>query len=205
MRARVSLMAALAAAACLGTSVHAAPGARIADAAGDAITQQAGHDIVSVSITSTRAGTGPNAPVKDFTITLRTAGPVQLGLGTVFAVEATVEGCGTFEVRAYRGLIGAIWGPDMVGDSGSFGCVADPHLVWGPLYSVNPTMTLDHDTISWTVRGSGVPSFIKPGTAFKELHAYVAPAEPGGGNSAAHQNRAVSFDSTSSVTWKYGS
>ena len=205
MRARIALAAALAVAALSGHSAQALPGVAGADPVGDALSQQAGHDIVGFSISSTRAGKGKNAPVKDFTITLDTAGPAQAGIGTIYTVEGMVEGCGAFRVRLFRGLFGTIWGPELLAGTGSFACVADPHPVWGPSYNVSPTTKIDGNRISWTIRGSAIPRLVKVGTVFSDLHASVTLGEPASGKSTSNYERTASIDTTSSITWRYGS
>ncbi|HVE74322.1 MAG TPA: hypothetical protein VNA30_04420 [Mycobacteriales bacterium] len=152
---------------------HAAPTTvpQVKDAAGDAAAPRPGVDIVSVLYTTAGTGSGKKYVPKKFLVTMTLAGPVELGPGLTYEVEAATDRCGDVTFTYAPGTpYGAATNLNGWGDWG--GCLATDGTDHFELLAA----TAKGNTISWEF--SFQATDLKVGTVFSNFRARVDPANP---------------------------
>jgi hypothetical protein len=188
MRLRTALLpVALGALVLTGTSSTAAVGNDIVDAAGDAVTAQAGQDILGVDfhmtttdLVTTTVVKGKKKKVvtktpKDLVVTMTLAGPPAIDPGISYQIGAETD-CGHLFVYSYFSAVDA--GP---ADSFQFsGCGGeDPASTDGEAnFTVDAPAKVSGNTLTYTVSAKALPKEISMKSVFTELIAYTAVTEP---------------------------
>lgn len=163
------------------SSAAPAPKPQIVDPKGDSLGPDAGLDIVSgtfstkgtTSTTKVRGKKVTTYTPTDLVVAIQTAGPITKQAGTTLHVGADIEGCGDFALT---------YSPDTTigGDysSGFVSCLADPDdpADTSSVIAVSPKVA--GNVITWTIKLRTFGKAVGVGTAFNELEAYTAPAEP---------------------------
>jgi hypothetical protein len=200
VRSRIVLAGALAVAALVSSSAHAAKAPQITDPKGDALGAQANQDIVSVKLDTTRVGTSKTSAVKQLTITMELAAAPTVTPGLSYQLNGNIAGCGSLLIWTYFSALDG-------GQSDNFqlgcgGAELDP-ITQAYTLSLVPTTTIKGNTISWTVSGKQIPKAVKLGTAFNDLFAYTAITEPTFGYTPRDFDGPAT-DDTMAITYKYG-
>jgi hypothetical protein len=195
MRLRSALVPlALGALVLTGTSSTAAVGNDIVDTAGDAMTAQAGQDILGVDfhmtttdVVTTTVVKGKKKKVvtktpKDLVVTMTLAGPPAIDPGISYQIGAETD-CGHLFVYSYFSALDA--GP---ADSFQFsGCGGeDATQPDGEAnFTVDAPAVIKGNTITYTVSAKALPKEIGMKSVFTELLAYTAVTEPAVGYATA--------------------
>jgi hypothetical protein len=156
----------------LATTGHAAPVKvpQVKDATGDAVTQQADNDIVSVLWTTTGKGSGKAYVPKQLVVTLTLAAPPSSVPAFTYEVEATTDTCGdvlfTLEqgtpYQDVTGLNGwAQWGDCVLADDSNIELL---------------TAKVSGKTVTWAFSLKAIP--VKLGSVFSDFQARVDPSNP---------------------------
>lgn len=171
--------AALVAAAAFAASVpsHAAPAPQITDASGDAVGGQAALDIVTVRFSTTGLTTVTKVRGKRVTtytptklvVTQTLAGAPSTTLGTRYRIEATVDGCGQFDIYYVNGASGPT-------GSAWFDCPEGGLGESGTLLDVVPKIS--GSTMTWELPLKTLPREVKVGSVLSAFRAYTDLGDP---------------------------
>ncbi|HVE74323.1 MAG TPA: hypothetical protein VNA30_04425 [Mycobacteriales bacterium] len=157
----------------VATTGHAAPTKvpQVKDPAGDAVAPRPGVDIVSVLYTTAGTGSGKKYVPKKFLVTMTLAGPVELGPGLTYEVEAATDRCGDVTFTYEPGTpYGAVTGRNGWADWGN--CLATDGTESVELLAPN----IKGNTISWEFSVKAID--VKVGTVFTDFRARVDPSNP---------------------------
>jgi hypothetical protein len=205
MRARLAGYATIAVAAvALATTAHAKPTV-VKDAKGDARSQQAAHDIVSLTLDTARATKSATSPITTFTITMELAAAPAIQPGISYQLLGDLGDCGTLFVYSY-------WSALDQGPAHSFqvsSCGTDTSTTGGPAQLLDPAVKIEGNKISWTVSGKLMPKEFAKGYTMNDLYGFVAVTEPVVGYTTQDFSSIADLDSTidttAPTTYKYGS
>lgn len=211
--------AVLAATAAFAVSVpsHAAPAPQIKDATGDAAGGQAALDIVTVRFSTSGTTTVTKVRGKRVTtytptklvVTQTLAAAPSTATGTRYRIEATVDGCGQFDiyyVNGSSGPVGNVW----------FDCPEGALGESGTLLDVVPKIS--GATMTWELPLKALPREVKAGSVLSGFRAFTDLGDPvtgilGTGDGAANLlivpddptvGVAVADVATGSGSWKIG-
>lgn len=168
-RAALALAPCLALALALPSSAAPTSVPQVKDAKGDAVTQQADSDIVSVLYTTAGKGSGRAYAAKQLKVVLTLAAPPSTRPGLNYEVESFTDACSdvafTYSPGTPYGDVTGItgwvdWGSCTVGDSGA-------ELI---------TPKVSGNTITWQFSIKATPFDI--GDEFSDFRARVDPANP---------------------------
>jgi hypothetical protein len=169
-RSALALVPLLALGAAGHVSAAPAKAPQVKDATGDAVTRQAGNDIVSATWTTTGSGSGKAYKPKQLVVSLTLAAPPSSTPTFTYEVEATTSTCGdvafTYEpgtpYESVTGLNGwADWGDCLLADDSSIELL---------------TPKVKGSTITWSFSLKASP--VKAGAVLTDFRARVDPSNP---------------------------
>ena len=144
------------------------------DAAGDALTQQASHDITRVAFTTTgkttRVGGRTVYKPHDLVVTMTLAGSPLTVPGMNYEIDADLSGCGTTHFT---------YTPNAVFKGGLYtACGSPPDSSTGTatLYEAPPTVK--GGTLTWVFDMSGLSPEFKAGAVFSSIRAFTVLNDP---------------------------
>jgi hypothetical protein len=170
-----------------GTNAHAATEPQVKDASGDAVDQQAGHDITGVSYEVTKTVTKTVKTVKgkkitvttttpkDLVVTLKLAGAPAQTPGVLYDTSVNTA-CGALQLQSYYDASAQ----GMVDYSNFAECGPDNTLAGVTIntYDMSPTVVFGPTSISYTISFKALPKEIKLGATWDSPSAYTALSDP---------------------------
>lgn len=169
---------ALALAAVLGIAVASAASAAggpntltFVDKAGDNVSPSKGQDITGVTFTTTGTGAGKKYVAKNLVVTMALAAPATSDGTTVYDVQATLAGCGSYSMQYSPGA-------NLVESSGYAECGSEPDQTGstGTLFDFD--VAAKGSSLVFTVPLKALPGSVKPGATFTALNAYTDFVDP---------------------------
>jgi hypothetical protein len=169
---RPVLVLAAAAAVGLAGSASAAGGPNkltFTDAAGDNVSPSSASDIISVTWTTRSKNKAKKYVPTALVLTLTLAAPPASD-STVYALDATLPGCGDFLLT---------YTPGATLESFNFAeCGGDGSDPTGNGTSFEGAPEVVGNSVVWTLPFKSLPGDVKPGTTFSDLNAYTDFADP---------------------------
>lgn len=207
MKLRLAAAVAAAAALAAGMPNANAIAPQITDPAGDVKGAQAAYDIVGVTFDTTKTKTTTvvkkkkvtTVTHKNFTITMTLAGNVDVKPGTSYQVIVENTPCGQLYAFTYFSASAA--GP---GHSVQFANCGEA-TPQGDSLLLDPAVTINGKTITWSVPVKALLPSVKIGSAFSGMYGYTAPTEPVVGYSGVDFLSAGGQQAAEAATFDYAS
>lgn len=171
MKLRAIALASVIAGVALAAQGHAAVAPQIIDPKGDALGSQATYDVVSTTYSTVGTGKGRTYKPTKLIVTLELAAPASTQAGSTYSVNATVAGCGYFNLSYTPGAT--------LGEGSLFTECGSPEDETGSTSTLIPLAPkAAGNTITWNIGIKALPKPIKPGSMFSDLVAFTAFNEP---------------------------
>ena len=197
MKLRAIALASVVAGVALAAQGHAAVKPQIVDPKGDALGAQAAYDIVSTTFSTIGTGSGKAYKATKLNVVLTLAAPPSKQAGSTYGVDATVAGCGYFNLSYTPGAT--------LGEGSVFtecGTPADETGSTATLISLSPKVK--GNTITWSMSVKSLPKPIKQGAVFSDLVAHASINEPVFGIIGPGVFGANIDDAAGTKSWKLG-